>query len=190
MAVHRPLLPWRMPGGHSKGLARRILLYGRRVRQAKLAGGLAGFFEQLDISHGGPRDERSPGVVFFGAFFFDCFYGDSTGVVVDQPSVEAAPAPEPHGYSLSIPLLRQIPGQHASPVRLRSPGILPFGPAPALVLVPSSTVKRVTSYLSPAFGALPAPLAHPGRGVVSNPPVPPQLRPSLRRLASVPRAPR
>jgi hypothetical protein len=31
-----------MPGGHSKGLARRILLYGRRVRQAKLAGGLAG----------------------------------------------------------------------------------------------------------------------------------------------------
>src|SRR5215208_5621899 len=79
---------------------------GRRVRQAKLAGGLAGFFEQLDISHGSPRDERSPGVVFFGAFFFDCFYGDSTGVVFDQPSVEAAPAPEPHGYSLSVPLLR------------------------------------------------------------------------------------
>src|SRR5215216_3649877 len=115
-----------MPGGHSKGLARRILLYGRRVRQAKLAGGLAGFFEQLDISHGGPRDERSPGVVFFGAFFFDCFYGDSTGVVVDQPSVEAAPSGKPHGYSLSVPLLRQIPGQRASPVRLRSPGILPL----------------------------------------------------------------
>src|SRR5215204_6872426 len=134
-----------MPGGHSKGLARRILLYGRRVRQAKLVGGLAGFFEQLDISHGSPRDERSPGVVFFGAFFFDCFYGDSTGVVVDQPSVEAAPAPEPHGYSLSVPLLRQIPGHEcASPVRLRSPGILPFGPAPALVCGPSSAAKLVT----------------------------------------------
>jgi hypothetical protein len=121
-----------VPGGHSKGLARRILLYGRRVRQAKLAGGLARFFEQLDISHGSPRDERSPGVVFFGAFFFDCFYGDSTGVVVDQPSVEAAPSGKPHGYSLSVPLLRQIPGQAslASPVRLRSAGILPlYGPA-------------------------------------------------------------
>jgi hypothetical protein len=106
-----------MPGGHSKGLARRILLYDRRVRQAKLVGGLAGFFEQLDISHGSPRDERSPGVVFFGAFFFDCFYGDSTGVVFDQPSVEAAPSGEPHGYSLSVPLLRQIPGQRASHVR-------------------------------------------------------------------------
>src|SRR5215208_3289379 len=115
-----------MPGGHSKGLARRILLYDRRVRQAKLAGGLAGFFQQLDISHGSPRDERSPGVVFFGAFFFDGFYGDATGVVFDQPSVEAAPSPEPHGYSLSVPLFRQIPGQRASPVRLRSPGILPL----------------------------------------------------------------
>src|SRR5215208_1546445 len=122
-----------MPGGHSKGLARRILLYGRRVRQAKLVGGLAGFFEQLDISHGSPRDERSPGVVFFGAFFFDCFYGDSTGVVFDQPSVEAAPSGEPHGYSLSVPLLRQIPGQRASPVRLLSPGILPLPEAPAPV---------------------------------------------------------
>src|ERR671910_399687 len=112
-----------MPGGHSKGLARRILLYDRRVRQAKLAGGLAGFFEQLDISHGSPRDERSPGVVRLrlGVFFFDCFYGDSTGVVVDQPGVEAAPAPEPQGYSLSVSLLRQIPGQRVSPVRLRSP---------------------------------------------------------------------
>src|SRR5918995_2595504 len=115
-----------MPGGHSKGLARRILLYDRRVRQAKLVGGLAGFFEQLDISHGSPRDERSPGVVFFGAFFFDCFYGDSTGVVFDQPSVEAAPSGEPHGYSLSVPLLRQIPGQRASHVRLQSPRILPL----------------------------------------------------------------
>jgi hypothetical protein len=103
-------------------------------RQAKLAGGLARFFEQLDISHGSPRDERSPGVVFFGAFFFDCFYGDSTGVVVDQPSVKAAPAPEPHGYSLSVPVLRQIPGQRASPVRLRSPGILPLPGAFAPVL--------------------------------------------------------
>src|SRR5215210_5955324 len=81
--------------------------------------GLAGFFEQLDISHGGPGDERPEGVVFFGAFLFDCFYGDSTGVVVDQPSVEAAPAPEPHGYSLSVPLPRQIPGhERTSPVRL------------------------------------------------------------------------
>src|SRR5215216_4141255 len=134
-----------MPGGHSKGLERRILLYGRRVRQAKLAGGLAGFFEQLDISHGSPRDERPQGVVFFGAFFFDCFYDDSTGVVVDQPSVEAAPAPEPHGYSLSVPLLRQISGhERASPARLRSVGILPFGPAPALVLVPPSAGKLVT----------------------------------------------
>src|SRR5215211_9452970 len=117
-----------MPGGHSKGLARRILLYDRRVRQAKLVGGLAGFFQQLDISHGSPRHERSPGVVFFGAFFFDCFYGDSTGVVADQPSVEAAPSPEPHGYSLPVPLLRQIPSQAslASRVRLRSPGILPL----------------------------------------------------------------
>jgi hypothetical protein len=102
-------------------------------RQAKLAGGLARFFEQLDISHGSPRDERSPGVVFFGAFFFDCFYGDSTGVVFDQPSVKAAPAPEPHGYSLSVPVLRQIPGQRASPVRLRSPGILPLPGAFVLV---------------------------------------------------------
>src|SRR5919112_5489584 len=119
-----------MPGGHSKGLARRILLYDRRVRQAKLVGGLAGFFEQLDISHGSPRDERSPGVVFFGIFFFDCFYGDSTGVVFDQPSIEATPSREPHGYSLSIPLLRQVSGQRASPVRLHSTGILPIGPAP------------------------------------------------------------
>src|SRR5215210_1597262 len=77
--------------------------------------GLAGFFKQLDISHGGPGDERPEGMVFFGAFLFDCFYGDSTGVVVDQPSVEAAPAPESHGYSLSVPLLRQIPGQHGLP---------------------------------------------------------------------------
>jgi hypothetical protein len=72
-------------------------------------------------------------VVFFGIFFFDCFYGDSTGVVFDQPSVEAAPSGEPHGYSLSVPLLGQIPGQRASPVRLLSPGILPLPEAPALV---------------------------------------------------------
>jgi hypothetical protein len=88
------------------------------------AGGLAGFVKQLDISHGSPRDERSPGAFFFGVFFFDCFYGESTGVVVDQPSLEAAPSGEPHGYSLSVPLLRQVPGQRASPVRLHSPGIL------------------------------------------------------------------
>src|SRR5688500_12149478 len=138
-----------MPGGHSKGLARRILLYGRRVRQAKLVGGLARFFEQLDISHGSPRDERSPGVVFFGAFFFDCFYGDSTGVVVDQPSVEAAPSGKPHGYSLSVPLLRQIPGQRASPIRLRSPGILPLPGLVPPVLGPSSAVKLVTNYRRP-----------------------------------------
>jgi hypothetical protein len=62
---------------------------------------LAGFFQQLDISHGSPRDECAPGAFFFGVFFFDGFYGDSTGVVVDQPSVEAAPSGEPHGYSLS-----------------------------------------------------------------------------------------
>src|SRR5215217_6792228 len=67
---------------------------------------LAGFFQQLDISHGSPRDERTSGVFFFGVFFFDGFYSDSTGVVADQPSVEAAPSGEPHGYSLSIPLLR------------------------------------------------------------------------------------
>jgi hypothetical protein len=102
-----------MPGGHSKGLARRILLYGRRVRQAKLVGGLAGFVKQLDISHGCPRDERTPGVFFFGVFF-DRFYSDSTGAVADQPSVEAATSREPHGYSLSVPLLRQVPGQRAS----------------------------------------------------------------------------
>jgi hypothetical protein len=90
------------------------------VRQAKLAGGLAGFFQQLDISHGSPRDERSPGVVFFGAFFFDGFYGDATGVVFDQPSVEAAP------------------------VRLRSPGILPLcEPVPPVLgrQVPSSVLQ-------------------------------------------------
>jgi hypothetical protein len=75
------------------------------VLEPSSAGGLAGFFQQLDISHGGPGDERPEGVVFFGAFFFDCFYGDSTGVVVDQPGVEAAPLREPHGYSLSVPLL-------------------------------------------------------------------------------------
>src|SRR5215213_7703021 len=84
---------------------------------------LVGFFQQLDISHGSPRDERALGVFFFGVFF-DWFYGDSTGVVADQPSVEAAPCGEPHGYSLSIPLLRQVPGQRASPIRLLSPGIL------------------------------------------------------------------
>jgi hypothetical protein len=66
---------------------------------------LAGFFQQLDISHGSPRDECALGVFFFGVFF-DGFYSDSTGVVADQPSVEAAPSGEPHGYSLSIPLLR------------------------------------------------------------------------------------
>src|SRR5829696_2565321 len=122
------------------------------LRSVKRVGliGLAGFFKQLDISHGGPGDERPQGVVFFGAFFFDRFYGDSTGVVVDQPGVEAAPAPEPHGYSLSVPLLRQIPGhERASPVRLRSAGILPFGPAPALVLVTPSAAKHVTSYPRP-----------------------------------------
>src|SRR5215204_3166318 len=86
----------------------------------------AGFFQQLDISHGSPRDERAPGTFFFvfGVFFFDGFYGNSTSVVADQPSVEAAPSGEPHGYSLSVPLLRQVPGQRASPVRLLSPGIL------------------------------------------------------------------
>src|SRR5215212_3098968 len=102
---------------------------------------LAGFFQQLDISHGSPRDECAPGTfffVFFGVFFFDGFYGDPTGVVVDQPSVEAAPPREPHGYSLSVPLLRQIPGQRASPVRLRSPGILPLsGPAGGSITNPS-----------------------------------------------------
>src|SRR5215203_4170435 len=87
---------------------------------------LTGFFQQLDISHGRPRDERSPGVFFFGVFFFDGLYGESTGVVADQSSVEAAPSREPHGYSLSIPLLRQVPGQRASHVRLHSPGILPL----------------------------------------------------------------
>jgi hypothetical protein len=33
---------------------------------------LAGFFQQLDISHGSPRDECAPGAfffVFFGVFF-------------------------------------------------------------------------------------------------------------------------
>src|SRR5215203_2509970 len=87
--------------------------------------GLAGFFQQLDISHGSPRDECAPGALFFG-FFIDGFYGDSTGVVADQPSVEAAPSREPHGYSLSVPLLRQVPGQRASPFRLHSSGILPL----------------------------------------------------------------
>src|SRR5215208_6319082 len=113
-----------------------VRLYGPLPRPFALPfRGLAGFFEQPDISHGSPRDERSQGVVFFGAFFFDCFYGDSTGVVVDQPGVEATPSGEPHGYSLAVPLLRQIPGHRsASPVRLRSPGILPLGPAPALAL--------------------------------------------------------
>src|SRR5215203_3870270 len=116
----------------------------KALRGPSSAGGLAGLFKQLDVSHGGPGDERPEGVVFFGAFLFDCFYGDSTGVVVDQPSVEAAPAPEPHGYSLTVPLLRQIPShERASPVRLRSPGILPFGPAPALVL---RAVKLITIY--------------------------------------------
>src|SRR5215217_2538406 len=87
---------------------------------------LAGFFQQLDISHGSPRDECAPGAFFFvfGVFFFDGFYGDPTGVVADQSSVEAAPSGEPHGYSLPVPLLRQVPGQRASPVRLHSPGIL------------------------------------------------------------------
>src|SRR5215208_3951816 len=87
---------------------------------------LAGFFQQLDISHGSPRDERTLGVFFFGVFFFDGFYSDSTGVIADQSSVEAAASGEPHGYSLSVPLLRQVPGQRASHVRLHSPGILPL----------------------------------------------------------------
>src|SRR5829696_5628082 len=38
--------------------------------------GLARFFQQLDISHGSPRDERTSGVFFFGVFFFDGFYSD------------------------------------------------------------------------------------------------------------------
>ena len=111
----------------------------------------AGFFKQLDISHGSPRDERTPGVFFFGVFF-DGFYGDSTGVVADQPSVEAAPSGEPHGYSLSIPLLRQVPDQHASPVCLHSPGILPLLERVPPVLGPSTAVKLVTSW-APVAGA-------------------------------------
>src|SRR5215208_3651658 len=89
---------------------------------------LAGFFQQLDISHGSPRDECAPGAFFFvlGVFFFNGFYSDSTGVVADQPSVEATPSGEPHGYSLPVPLLRQVPGQHASLVCLHSPSILPL----------------------------------------------------------------
>src|SRR5215203_6591746 len=69
---------------------------------------LAGFFQQLDISHGSPRDECAPGALFFGIFgvFIDGFYGESTCVVADQPSVEAPPSGEPHGYSLPVPLLR------------------------------------------------------------------------------------
>src|SRR5215213_5287014 len=94
---------------------------------------LAGFFQQLDISHGSPRDERALGVFFFG-IFFDGFYSDPTGVVADQPSIEATPSREPHGYSLSIPLLRQVSGQRASPVRLHCPGILPLPEAFAPVL--------------------------------------------------------
>jgi hypothetical protein len=86
---------------------------------------LPGVFQQLDISHGSPRDERALGVFSFG-FFLNGFYEDSTGVAANQPSVEAAPSGEPHGYPLSVPLLRQIPGQRASPVRLRSSGILPL----------------------------------------------------------------
>src|SRR5215208_945804 len=95
---------------------------------------LAGFFQQLDISHGSPRDECATGTLFFvfGVFFFDGFYGDSTGVVADQSSVEAAPSGEPHGYSLSVPLLRQVSGQRASPVRLHSLAILIL-PLPGLV---------------------------------------------------------
>src|SRR5215212_459001 len=98
---------------------------------------LAGFFQQLDISHGSPRDERTLGV-----FFFDGFYSDSTGVIADQSSVEATPSGEPHGYSLSIPLLRQVPGQHASLVCLHSPSILPLPGLVPPVLGPSSAVKR------------------------------------------------
>src|SRR5215204_299527 len=106
---------------------------------------LAGFFQQLDISHGSPRDERTSGVFFFGVFFFDGFYSDSTGVVADQPSVEAAPSGEPHGYSLSVPLLRQVFGQRASHVRLHCPGILPLlGRVPPVLGSPSA-VKLVTS---------------------------------------------
>ena len=107
------------------GLRRGVLrLFGGSAFWSSLLT-FAGFFKQLDISHGSPRDERTPGVFFFGVFF-DGFYGDSTGVVADQPSVEAAPSGEPHGYSLPVPLLRQVPGQHASPVRLHSLGILPL----------------------------------------------------------------
>src|SRR5215218_3590571 len=109
---------------------------------------LAGFFQQLDISHGSPRDECAPGTfffVFFGVFFFDGFYGDSTGVVAYQPSVEAAPSREPHGYSLSVPLLRQVPGQRTPLSAYILRASYPSGPAPALVLGPSSAVKLVTS---------------------------------------------
>jgi hypothetical protein len=56
----------------------------------------------LDISHGSPRDERTPGVFFFGVFFFDGFYSDSTGVVADQPSVEAAPGRGPQSAAKGI----------------------------------------------------------------------------------------
>ena len=69
---------------------------------------LAGFFQQLDVSHGSPRDERTPGAFFFSVFFFCGFYGDSTSVVANQPSVEAAPSREPHGYSLSVPRLTAV----------------------------------------------------------------------------------
>src|SRR5215212_239609 len=107
--------------------------------------GLAGFFQQLDISHGRPRDECATGALFFGIFgvFIDGFYGESTGVVADQPSVEAPPSGEPHGYSLSVPLLRQVPGHRTSPVRLHPPSILPpYGPArPGGRQAPSSSLQ-------------------------------------------------
>src|SRR5215212_3585917 len=63
---------------------------------------LVGFFQQLDISHGSPRDECPPGTFFFVFFgvFFDGFYGDSAGVVAYNHSVEATPSGEPHGSRL------------------------------------------------------------------------------------------
>ena len=131
-------------GGFRKELRRGVirLFGGSAFWSSPLV--LAGFFQQLDISHGSPRDERTPGVFFFGVFF-DGFYGDSTGVVADQPSVEAAPSGEPHGYSLSVPLLRQVSGQRASPVRLHCAGILPLlGRVPPVLGSPSA-VKLVTS---------------------------------------------
>ena len=148
----------------------RRLLQPTKARAPQLFGGsafwsspraLAGVLPATGYIARQPKGRTHPGVFFFGVFF-DGFYGDSTGVVADQPSVEAAPSGEPHGYSLSVPPLGKYRPTRLPCLPTLCPGILPLLGRVPPVLGPSTAVKLVTSGHSMRY---PLFMRYPARGV-------------------------